>query len=428
MSTTILDYYTIEDGTPSIGALLMVKDEEKRIHVTLDSIKNYIKALIVYDTGSTDNTVNIIKSFAEKNKINLYLKHGTFTDFAVSRNESLEFAETVPVTYLLLLDCNDELQGGEFLIKTAKQYLNKDNNAFYIGQKWFSGDKTNTYYNLRFIKNRNSFRYFGVVHEYLKDTLSSTDAPRFECPKIKEIVLYQDRTLDGNKSFLRFSRDKELLLNEYKNNPTDTRTLFYLAQTCECLQQYEDALKYSILRLELIGYDEELFHSLLRCGDSCMKLGRDWTESMSWYMKAVEKFSRAEPLVRITDYYKEKQLFNLAYMFIDYACKLKFPENCNLFVDKHIYDYYRWHLMSVIAFYVGEMEKGKSACLKAIEQGVNKELDMKNLNYYNNSEQVSEREVFMRNTINMLKSKFPNIPQQKLLKRATSMWKNKKPK
>ena len=43
-----------------IGALIMVKNEEKSIKTTIDSLKGYINTIIVYDTGSTDNTLSII--------------------------------------------------------------------------------------------------------------------------------------------------------------------------------------------------------------------------------------------------------------------------------------------------------------------------------------------------------------------------------
>jgi glycosyltransferase involved in cell wall biosynthesis len=66
-----------------IAALIMVKNEEKSIEVTLNSIKNHIKHVIVYDTGSTDNTINIIKNTCEKNNQTLYLKNGTFTPLKI---------------------------------------------------------------------------------------------------------------------------------------------------------------------------------------------------------------------------------------------------------------------------------------------------------------------------------------------------------
>ena len=45
----------------SISALIMVKNEESSIKVTLLSLKNIISNIIILDTGSTDNTIPIIK-------------------------------------------------------------------------------------------------------------------------------------------------------------------------------------------------------------------------------------------------------------------------------------------------------------------------------------------------------------------------------
>lgn len=386
-------YKKLNYDEPSIGLLMMVKNETKRIEITLKSVIGFVDAIIIYDTGSTDDTLKKIKEFAEKEKINLYIKKGNFVNFSESRNISLSFAETIDVHYLLLLDCNDELKGGVYLKLAAKDFFNKSNNGFLVCQEWWSGI-SDKYYNIRFIKNRCGWRYQGSVHEWLKDTLSNNDKPRYNVIRLMdEIILYQDRTLDDDKTSKRFIRDKELLLQEHLNNPEDSRTIFYLAQTCQCLKQYEEAFFYSKLRLKFVGFYEERFHSYMRCAQSLVNMGKDWHDCMPWYIKAYEEFNRAEPLVKIADYYHKKafsqknknfstfNLWNLAWFFIDQACKLSYPEHCNLFVDKSIYDYYRWHLMGIIAFYVEKYEEGEKACLIAINKE-NKELDKNNLEFY----------------------------------------------
>ena len=96
--------------SPHIALLMMLKNEEKRLHVSLDSVIGHIDSIVVFDTGSTDKTIEILETFCKKNKITLRLKHGEFVNFSESRNVSLEFADTFPeIDYLLLLDCNDEL-------------------------------------------------------------------------------------------------------------------------------------------------------------------------------------------------------------------------------------------------------------------------------------------------------------------------------
>lgn len=408
---------------PRIGLVMMVKDEEKRIHVSLESILNTVCALIIYDTGSTDNTIQIISDFAEKHKINLYLIQGTFVDFATSRNVVLDFADTIDVDFLLLLDSNDELRGGKELKEFAKIAINKETTGFLTCQQWYSG-ALDKYYNIRFVKNKSGWRYRGVVHEWMKDTSSTNNDPRFPIFRMPDSIhIYQDRSKDGEKSAKRFKRDKELLLSEFKKDPKEPRTLFYLAQTCGSLGQFDEALYYNKLRLELDGFEEEKFHAYLRSGECCMTLKHSWEDVMGWYMKAFHHSIRAEPLSKIADYYiaraseamdkKQGNYINywkLAYMFIKEACELSYPEHAILFVDRGIYIFYRWYQMGRIAFYVGKLQEGKEACLKAIKEAPTphmREVNEKNLKIYEKvMSEIESKTKFPNESLKNVKKKF----------------------
>lgn len=476
------EYYKLEADKPTIGLLMMLKNEKKRLHVTLNSVIGSVDALIIFDTGSTDNTIDIVKDFSEKHKINLYLIQGGFVNFSISRNTSLHYADSVGVKYILLLDCNDELRGGNNLRVLAKDFMDKPNNSFLLCQEWFTG-VSDKYYNIRFVKNRCGWRYRGSVHEWMKDTTRQGPEPAYPVVRVPDhmnIVLYQDRTQDDDKTSKRFHRDRELLLKDYENSPKDTRTLFYLAQTCECLGNLEEALHYSKLRLEVEGFIEEIFHSYMRCGNVCLSLSYSWEDTMGWYMKAYEHSLRAEPLVKIADYYRhratihdkeeiskylenEKQedqkvlesggvykkvqynrkpnnFWRVSYSFLREACDLEYPHHCILFVDKGIYDYYRWHLMGIIAYYVGKFTEGKEAALKALSTGLNKVENEKILKFYTDREETlmktqventavplqnETRAQFVARVSNILKVQYPNVTAEKLQKRALAMWKKR---
>jgi hypothetical protein len=366
-----------------IAVLIMVKNEKKRLNVTLESIKNFADSLVIFDTGSTDNTIEICKEFSKKNKIPLRLKEGEFVNFEVSRNESIDFAETFnDIDYILLLDTNDELRNGEMLRNILEE--NKIHTAFMLCQEWFSGviDK---YYNVRLIKARAKWRYVGSVHEYIKCFNEKGDEKNIARIEDK-IVLYQDRTQDDYKSQKRFHRDEELLIEEYKKDKNNSRTIFYLAQTCLCLNKYEDALYYYKLRTELEGFKEEKYYSFYKCGIISFALKHSWHDSMSWFLKAYDCIKRAEPLVGITEYYYKNKQWDMAYIFINLACKLEYPNDCILFVNRLVYDYKRWNLMGIIAFYNGNYKEGKDALYKAIEGGkknnIDVSLDKNNLKFY----------------------------------------------
>ena len=434
------EYYRLSKYSkePIIACLMMVKDEEIRIHVSLDSVIGYVKCYIIYDTGSTDKTIEIIKNHCEKHKINLYMIQGEFVNFSVSRNVSLDYADTKDVHFLLLLDSNDELRGGEKLLDFSKKEMNNTNNAYLIHQHWWSG-QYDKYYNTRFIKARNNWRYHGSVHEWMEKEDNDNRSLIQKMPE--DIFLYQDRTKDGNKSQKRFVCDKELLLADHKKTPEETRILFYLAQTCSCLNQKEEAFYYYKLRSELEGFQEEKFHSYLRCGELSQSLNHPWHDSLGYFMKAIELSNRVEPIIKISQYYTNTKKWLLAYTFANLACSLPYPTDSILFVDGHAYKYTRWHTLGIVAYYCEKYTEGKRACQMAIEAGLNIDLDKSNLEFYEKKEKeiadkskknfISEegknlnKKQFIHNVVTELSASRPKMPLAKLEKLALTKWKNR---
>ncbi len=376
----IIEYTTLSTlSRPIIGLTIMVKNEAKTIALTIKSAVDYVGAIIVYDTGSTDDTIKVIKRLCKRYKKNLYLIKGKFVDFSVSRNILLDYSNNIDVDYLLLVDAADQLKKGDELVKFAKKYWAENYEVFFVNQYWWSG-RVDNYYNTRFIKNGCTWRYTGPVHEHLSPSDGIIPDNIIKIPKV---VLYQDRTNSNTDSSKRFARDKKLLLQEYEKDKNNPRTLFYLAQTCECLKDYSDALYYAKKHLNTDdNFDEQIFHSLLRCGVVSSHLGHDWEHVLPWYMKAYEHSNRAEPLINIATYYYQKKKWHSAFMFVSQACSLIIPKDAILFVDTNIYNYERWHLLGVISYYIGKYDIGEKACIQAIQNGGGKEIDKHNLEFY----------------------------------------------
>tara|TARA_Y100000389_G_scaffold58873_1_gene54843 strand:- start:217 stop:1476 length:1260 start_codon:yes stop_codon:yes gene_type:complete len=412
---------------PHIAVLIMAKNEKKRLLITLESIKKIADSLVFYDTGSEDNTIQIAKDFCFENSIPFRLLEGEFKNFAESRNESLDFADSFEdIDYILLLDTNDELKGGETLRKNCEEFMNKSTTGFLLCQEWWSG-QFDKYYNIRLVKARQSWRYQGRIHEWIKNTKFENDEEQNEAGELvfkleNEIIIYQDRTQDDDKTSKRFIRDKELLLEDHNENPDEPRTLFYLAQTCSCLGTWDEALKYYQMRSNIdTGFWEEKFHSFLRCGEISEKLNFDWSESMNYYLKAFELCGRAEPMIKIVEHYKDKNWL-LCFSFAEIACKLDYPE-CLLFVDKLAYDYKRWHLLGISGWYANEFEKGKIGCLKALESGLSQELDQFNLKFYTEREERIKEEN-KNNILEKIKDQNPRISKKQIQNKYNKLRKN----
>lgn len=389
-----------------ISVFMMVKNEQKRILVSLESVKDYVDSIIIFDTGSTDNTIQIINEYCNKHKLLLRLKQGEFIDFSTSRNEGLNFAESFSeIDYILLLDTNDELRGGNLLRDICNFYYDKeDHNGFLLCQQWWSGE-LDKYYNIRLIKAHKNWRYKNSVHEYITDFNRLPFEHEKPVVKVKDnIFIYQDRTLDDDKSSKRFIRDKILLLKDYKDDPTNERTVFYLAQTYACLREHEESFFYYKLRSSMPGFEEERFQSLLRAGEELTKCNGNWYDIMTLYIRAFEHSKRAEPLCKIVEYYVTVKFWEFAFMFISLCCELKFPEDCILFIDKGCYDYKRWHLLGIIGHNIGRINEGKLGCIKALESRPNSDIDKQILDIYLNIEN------------NLSKQSKNKINKQKLLK------------
>jgi glycosyltransferase involved in cell wall biosynthesis len=392
----VKEYKPLPTDRATLGLMMMVKNEKKRLLVSLESVLSstgvpYVDCMVIYDTGSTDNTIDIIKEFSEKYKINLYLKCGTFVNFSVSRNVLLDYGDTIPVDFFVLLDTNDEIRGGDALVKFVSEQRNTMYTRFLVCQQWWTGNM-DEYYNVRLIRNKSQLRYCAPVHEYIMDFSVKDDTKAYKCSN--DFVLYQDRTQDDDKSHNRFNRDKVLLHAEYKKDPTEPRTLFYLAQTCSCLNQKDEALYYYKLRTLYGGFWEEVFHAYLRAGD-IYRERNNWDEALVYYMKAGEvsdirnkkergcvSLDRAEPYHKIAEHYMQKDDWFKAYSYARMACELPYPKHCNLFIDKKIYEYDRWSVLGIVAFYAGFFDIGKMACEKALESKYKKPYDESNLQIY----------------------------------------------
>ena len=365
----------------SLGLCMMVKDESKNIIKTLKSCLGVIDVMIILDTGSQDNTVELIKNFSKLHEIPCFILENDFEDFSTSRNKLFDFASKINVKYLLLLDSNDELINGLNLrqfVKSNKMF----HESYYIKLEWERLKNTNTYYKKRLIKNTGDFKFFGKVHEYLSRV--NKYGIQYHYPSIKldeQVKIYNLRDVDYQKSMKRYKRDYELLQEEYNVNKTP-RTVFYLAQTCSCLKKYLDEYSYLRERVNMGGFDEEIFHSYMRLGKCAENLKLDNSEIKRWYYMAYEHSERLEPICRLSEIYNKEKNYRMSYFLLKNNIKLQIPENILLFINYDDYKYKLWHLLGISSYYVKNMELGKESCKRAIKEK-NLMIDKNNLKFYN---------------------------------------------
>ena len=91
----------VPDPWPSISLCMIVKNEAENLAACLKSVGDLADEIIIVDTGSTDNTIEIARSFTTQ------VKHFTWiNDFAAARNESIKDARC---DWIFWMDADDRL-------------------------------------------------------------------------------------------------------------------------------------------------------------------------------------------------------------------------------------------------------------------------------------------------------------------------------
>lgn len=102
-----------------IICIMMVRNESSNIERSIRSVKD-LDGLVLYDTGSTDDTIEKSRSLCAQYNLPFYLLQGEFEDFSKSRNKLIDYARDLNISeWMILLDANDELQN----VPKLRQYL-----------------------------------------------------------------------------------------------------------------------------------------------------------------------------------------------------------------------------------------------------------------------------------------------------------------
>lgn len=327
-------------GNTKICLTMIVKNESRIIERMLNSVKDVVDCISICDTGSSDNTVELIEAFLQKNAMPGKVHHEVWRNFGHNRTLSVKLAQQtlkelnfpLEQTYLLLLDADMLLQ--------VKPDFTKEN----LKADTYSVIQENpiiSYYNTRLIKASLPWECVGVTHEYWHSYEAKS------CQELHTLVI--DDREDGGCKADKTERDIRLLTQGIKDEPNNVRYFFYLAQSYKDIGQYDEAIKWYKQRIEKGGWYEEVFYSMMSIGD-IYAAKNDWNQALQWYLNAYQANpGRAEPLYKIACYYRHKGDKQLAYMFAKQGSKIPYPINQHLFIYRLVYDYQLDEELSIAA-------------------------------------------------------------------------------
>lgn len=225
------------------------------------------------------------------------------------------------------------------------------------------------------VSTRLSWRYEGVLHEYL---VSNTPASRGVLTEPK-IFVRHDGARSRNKDTYR--NDAILLREALAKEPNNARYAFYLAQSLRDAGDTAAAYDAYVHRAGMPGWVEENWYAKYEVARMLQALRKDPTQA---YLEAYQyRPARAEALYQLVRFHRLNNQFALAYLYAKHAVTIPYPTD-KLFINTAVYTWQLYDELGIVAYYVGEHAVGRDACLKAIEAAPPEEQPRlaKNLKYY----------------------------------------------
>jgi tetratricopeptide (TPR) repeat protein len=326
---------------------MIVKNESKIITRLFDSVLSIIDCYCICDTGSTDNTIEIIKQYFLDKNIPGKIVIKPFINFAYNRSFSLTEANGMS-DYVLLLDADMILQVNNF---------KKDMLGSFDSYSILQGNNYLKYPNKRIVRNNGLFKYVGVTHEYIECIINHTTST------IDEQNLFIYDIGDGGAKSDKFERDIRLLTKGIEDEPENmARYTFYLANSYRDYNNPEKAIEYYKRVLTLNNWEQEKYMSCLSIYRQYEKLNKK--QEGIYYLIESYKYDkqRVECIYNLIVHYCINGLNEIAMSFYK-LIQESFENNSinfnsKLFNEPMIYDFYLPYYMIIIADRLGDRKTG----------------------------------------------------------------------
>jgi len=223
---------------------MIVKNEEKYLDECLAALKPILdrleSELIIVDTGSVDNTVEIAKKYTKK----VYYFEWC-NDFAAARNETLKYATG---KWYMYIDADEILQDASELINffNSNEYENYEGAKYEI--KSYRNENKTSYSSIlsyRIYKLNENTKFLGTIHEYI---------PIPEKTKaLKNTTFNHYGYIFVNPKFTKTKakRNLDLMLKEVEHKSNDPRLRSHIVDSYLLSENYEEAINHAKLGIEI---------------------------------------------------------------------------------------------------------------------------------------------------------------------------------
>lgn len=287
----------------TLSLCMIVRNEEDVLERCLNSFEDVFDEIIIVDTGSEDNTINI----ATKYTTHVY-NFEWVDDFSLARNYSFSKATC---DYIMWLDADDVITKENLnKLKILKQNLN--NNVDVVMLKYAiafdeNNNPTFSFYRERILKRKKNFKWEDPVHEVI------TPSGKIEYSDIE----IQHRKIKTNPTNRNLRIYENLIKNKVNLKP---RQLFYYARELYYNNKINKSISYFKQFLKTkTGYKENYIEACLNLS-KCYQIKNDLPKSKQiLFYSFMFDTPRSEILCELGNIYCSESKYNTAIYYYQLA-------------------------------------------------------------------------------------------------------------
>ena len=343
---------------------MIVKNESHIIVKTLENLCSYIDfdAYFISDTGSTDNTMDLIRVFFKERGVPGHIEQVSWRDFGFNRTLALQMAFN-KTDYLFIFDADDSIHG-DFRMPRE---LTHDAYQLKLGESF-------VYLRTLIVNNRKRWRFVGVLHEYIACVDKEESSQAIQGNYHVESGRSGSRNRDPNK-YINDAAVLERGFNEEINGGDRAlaeRYSFYCAQSwMDAGPAYIDkSIEWYLRVLSQNNWAQEKYYSALCLGDLYNKKS-DKYNAVKYYCKTMEyDEERIEGIASVMDILRsDGNHVMVNALYHKYKEYNKFPQN-KLFLTTDKYHDVIEYNNSISAFYISDKRSGYECCKTILRHNI----------------------------------------------------------
>lgn len=269
-------------------SVCMIVKNEPMLEACLKSIRDFVEEIVVVDTGSTDNTPEVAKKYADIFEVYTSCNDpatGAINDFSAARQRSFDLSNQ---PWVLWVDADDIITGAAKLANLIEIHkladYGKQSLCFMFPYEYAyngKGECIMIHYRERLVLNHKLYKWVNPVHEVLipREGTQMTYLT-------SEDLVYKHQRQYSNKVG-EPGRNLRILEKYILDHGDDARQQYYIGLEYFNAGIIDKAYTSLSKYIDMSGWDDEKCMACLKMVDICYSKA-DYTDGLRWAFKAVE--------------------------------------------------------------------------------------------------------------------------------------------